>query len=34
MDKEIIELSDLPEQKKSHKAGFRMRKRARTKEKN
>lgn len=31
IDKEIIELSDLPEEKKSHKAGFRMRKRARTK---
>lgn len=31
IDKEVIELSDLPEQKKSHKAGFRVRKRARTK---
>lgn len=31
VDKEIIELSDLPEQKKSHKAGFRVRKIARTK---
>ena len=31
IDKETIELSDLPEQKKSHKAGFRARKRSRTK---